>query len=398
MATKSMENTGQRRLFAYLTTVPVLSVTLYGLLAVSPVLAWFVSLAILIGLSSHLEDPERVAVSVMAIMAGAVMISSRSVLVSENDDFARYYEVYRGIRAGQYDLLFSYGGGLEIGIPLLLAIVGMFSPGDNPQFLLFFLCAGCALTLYLWLELRGIRAAGIPKEKAAACVGASLVMLSLFDSTHIVRQMYASAAMLFFLTAKSTHGKIISLAISLCFHVSVLPILIVFHLCRKAKIPGIIALFVVLYSVDLERFSDILLQGDSKDQARLAWLLNQESVAVWLYGIVVILTLGAIYIIPRKPEPNLDYQWRYPALGFTIIYFLLLKIPGASFRACLLFVSLIPGYLIFARGHTKSLTLTPIFFLYLLYRSYKLVTSPGDQGLWVNFDWWGHPFYFLLQT
>ncbi|WP_130483503.1 hypothetical protein [Sphaerotilus mobilis] len=329
------------------------------------------------------------------VFSGALMISSREVFQVETDDFIRYFDLYQSLHTGDLEKLFSYGGGLEILTPSLLAAIGLFGPKDSPQFVLFFLCLFCTFTFYLWLEYRGLDSASIDEGNKAACIGASLLLFSLFNTTQIVRQTYAVVVMLYALTAQSRSHAALFLTIAGGFHLSAIPVFLSIITLRRIKYYGLIPLALILWYFDLTTIEEFILQGESQGGARLGWLLSSESVSVWLYGIFIMSVLAILFLTKNTYNRNAG-NWKFPVLAFCLIYFAFLQVPGASFRLCLMFISVIPGYLIFSALLPYAKYARILFLIVLAQRTYKSISTPSSEGLWSQFERWGAPFYFLF--
>lgn len=376
-------------------TVPSFFLVLYIFCAISPALAWTLCIGILLGLTDRLQKEERIILAIFATLGGALMISSREVFQVETDDFTRYFDLYQSLHDGNYQDILSYGGGFEVLLPLVLSIIGMAGPRNSPQFVLFFLSFLCFITFYLWLEYRGLRAASIDEDNKAACIGSALLLFSLFDTTQIVRQMYSVVFMLFALTSSTKKSISFFLLIASGFHLSAIPVYFSILIFRYIGYIGITILAIFFFYFDLTAIEDLLLQGDTQGSARLGWLLNSENLSVWLYGIFIMSVLGMIFLF-KNPKGNDSINWKFPVIGYCLIYFSLLSIPGASFRLCLMFISVIPGYLIFSALSKYAPIVRTVFILFLIQRTYKNISLPSSDGLWTQFDRWGTPFHFIF--
>ena len=132
--------------------------------------------------------------------------------------------MYQDLAAGDFSMLTAFGGGLEVGLPALLALWSWTLPALSVHGLMFCLAASGALVFMLWLErsFYGRLARPIP---APVLLGVCLLMLNLYYSTQLSRQFLSGVVLLFAFSARRPIAKVVFVALAASFHLTAIPFL-----------------------------------------------------------------------------------------------------------------------------------------------------------------------------
>ena len=315
------------------------------LLMVFPTGALIYSLMFLIVASKYLGAMERRLLSLVAILASSLVVSSRGMFLDSHDDFIRYYELYNGLLDGNLDLLFRYGSGVEVGLPTLYYILGCINPVTSPALLAFEGSLCIFLILFIWLEKHGLN--HIKSIDKALVVGVTLLFFSAYDTSQLIRQMFAMSILLFTFTSKGK-VKFLYLLLAVVFHTTAIIIFIFLEgLKRNPKITilagGTLSVFFILFfdSVSTYFMTDSILESKfvaykNNDSELSASTVVQDIKAYFVCALF-------LFINSKKTE---IIKWKYFVIFFSVIYFLFHYLPITPSRISMIYVGILYGYLL----------------------------------------------------
>ncbi len=224
-----------------------------------PFAAYWLTIFVLLGLSPFIPKNLRIFLGIIAVLSGSATYASRIFGFFGSDDFVSYYATYSGLYHGDMTRLFDYGGGIEIGLPVIdLALVWIF-PELSPNGLMFFTSVLWGIIFILLIEKYLLTS--VVAGKRATIVGLSLLLYSFFLSTQLSRQWFASLLVLAALL--QTHKKAFAgygLA-AFFIHMSSVPMLFVYRILLFGKpwMLLVVALTAIFLSVYQDIVSDMVL-------------------------------------------------------------------------------------------------------------------------------------------
>jgi len=312
-----------------------------------PIASLALSAFLLINLSSGTPRGVRLTLAITAALAFAMMMGARPLDPDASNDIDVYYGVYQGLAAGQIEFLATFGGGLEIALPLLCGIWALVLPALTINGLMFCFALTGALLLVLWVE----KAFYVERRwRDPALMGVCVLLLNLYFSTQLTRQFLALIVLLFAFSAQSRPKQWIFLIIASSFHLTAIPFYAAWLLARRGP-RGWVA--IVLAAVAFRLFFwQLLAAFDVVPDAvaeKLAFYVDntQEFTDSDIASLRMIGLLGFISIVSlvtngmragAKLKPWLAIPW-----VAAVVHFTLLPIPLASLRTTLIVHSVAPG-------------------------------------------------------
>ena len=378
----------------------ILSVTIIALMF-SPMLAWlFAFLALSMG-TATLTAESRKLYSVIAAFASALIAGSRQVFISPSDDFKSYYSLYLQFFHNNFSNFFEYHH-IEIAYPVLIFLVSRLPLLFSPNLLIFFLVFFSYIIFIIWIESYGLN--HIDEEKKALVVAFSLLFVNFVIASQLVRQFISSMFLLFAFSIPNIK-RYIYLIIAALFHLSALPIYLLYLFSvKKPKLSAIIVfiaafVFVMNFQYFINLFIGIKMPifGAGyyiahKQYGFLSYYHNIKRTAMMILLLVLFLFFG------KNASAR---QWKYFTFNMIILYFLFYTIPLASLRTTLIIISILIGYLISMIILPKFPKLIFYFFIAaIIFRLYEItIISPHSANgfaLWKAYGFLGkYPFYYF---
>jgi hypothetical protein len=362
------------------------------LLAVFPFGTLIYSLFFLIIASKHINVLERRCLSLATIFALSLMISSRGMFLVLHDDFIRYYDLYKGLLAGNLGLLARYGSGIEVGLPTLYYLLGLVNPVVSPVLLAFEGSLIILIILLIWLEKDGLNY--VRDEDKALVIGVTLLFFSVYDTSQLVRQMFAMCILLFTITSKGK-VKYFYLLLATLFHTTALLIFIFLEGIKyKPKFTILIgSALSLLFIFFFDSVSTYFLANNIFESKFEAYENNEGelSVSTAVQDIKAYFVCALFLIVKSK---SIDIiKWKNFVIFFTSLYFIFHYLPITPSRISMIYVGVLYGYLLSIKLLEYSrLTLIVFAFLFLIL-TIKNILFAGTY--WINFDLFGLPFYYI---
>lgn len=202
------------------------------ILPFSPLLAIFL-LFLIISILSYARINSRIAKdvfffsSVLFVIASSLFSSSFGLFVTAGHDFASYYNNYLYILEGRdVSQWFSYGGGVEIGVPFIHWIL-KFIVGEPKPYLIYLCHAVILNVLLIFLIARIYRFERVSGENILILFLFVIVFYRFYAGLNAIRQGYASFFILFAFFSNSKGGKLLHLLIATLFHTTSIPIYLI---------------------------------------------------------------------------------------------------------------------------------------------------------------------------
>ena len=195
----------------------------------SPLISFSLSIFTLLVTSKHLISYLRHCLIINSMISMIFIVASRSYIDELNHDLGHYYLVYQGLSQGYYSEIFGFGGGLEIGWPLVFLGVSRIFPALNAIDVAIINTSLCMVLLYLWINKYAIK---IADYRDAGVVAALIILFASVQTFgYLQRQALATVILLFAIsTSGFKSGALIIVAT--IFHLTSLPIGLLF-LCIK---------------------------------------------------------------------------------------------------------------------------------------------------------------------
>ena len=159
-------------------------------------------------------------------------------------------------------MLTAFGGGVEVGLPVLLTLWSWTLPALSVHGVwMFCLAASGALVFMLWLERTFY--GRLPRPPAPVLLGTCLLMLNLYYlATQLSRQFLSGVVLLFAFSARRPLAKLAFVALATSFHLSAIPFFMLYVLVKRGRIGWLaiilFALVMRLYFFDLLVALDVL--------------------------------------------------------------------------------------------------------------------------------------------
>lgn len=372
----------------------------------TPLVGYFVAAVALYWMAAY--APRAIALGILALAhAGGIIFASRDYGAASSD-FPRYYELYQAICSanGQYLAAALWEFGPESGLPvfyLLLRVVGLTFLSINGLAYLQALITGTA-TLVVVAQVARERTR--PRDVPIVVTGAGL-MYSFFYSTQLSRQALAATFVLWAMyMTQSTGGKVLAVAVAGAFHVTA-PLTYLFaSLMRRG---GLVALMFLGLAVAMALWSRELIAlvfhvglETAPGLSKVSFYASTDAAGVVFSDIqtVVYLLAGGLLVAYKRFKDGMDLGDDRILLGLALLALLMLPLPLAATRVCLLFASLAIGYYLFEGLCAASRTVGVVLLLLVgVYRLWTFASGGGEaHSLWAHYSAIGYaPGYFLAQ-
>lgn len=210
-----------------------------------PLGAFFLAVGSLILLSSSIPTLFRYFLGLIALFTLLVIIGSRTYIDELEHDLAHYFAVYQSLHTGNYNEIWGFGDGIEIGWPLIYLIQGkLFSQFNNPIHLSLFNTGLCLLLLFLWVESKLLLT--VVKRDRSLVLGLIILFLLVTTLGYLQRQALAIVIALFALTASNKKRTILFTILAGLFHISAVPTIITYRYLLKKKISRSVFLIIAV--------------------------------------------------------------------------------------------------------------------------------------------------------
>lgn len=196
-------------------------------LAFSPFLLQFFNVSILLALSYFSGGNEKQSIFITAVffaMLGILIhVMSLPNLLEQSDDFVTYYNNYYAINHGDLSKLFQFGGGFEIGLPLLHWLFSGVINGDLPYVLKLFHCI-VLIIIFLYLCFKVSEYYGLSLKDQCLLFACLICFFKLSLGFYFLRQGYASLFLLLSLFHRNKVATYFLFLLACFFHLASLVI------------------------------------------------------------------------------------------------------------------------------------------------------------------------------
>ncbi len=392
-ACSALSRTGSHRHYATL-ALAVFSLVL-GL--ISPLAGYAYSLFMLIVFTSKVTRLARRVYGVSLVLSVSAIGSSRAFFETQSDDYLRYYEVFESIAANNLTALFTFGGGLEVGLPTLYYFFYQLLGDINPETLMFLQVLILSLMFFFWLD-KNIDRISRPSDRALV-IAVSLMFFGVIPATQITRQSFAMVLLLYYFTSANRKFSFIFLALSSVFHLSGIFFAALYFFSKKFTKFSVFfaAVFAFITSLFLYEVVTIIL-GDGVIAGKLIYYLSDSSgdqINFLLSGLMALCFLSVI--LDRRCDSISGLK--IFLVNLTLIFFAFLSYPLLSYRLTLIGSLCLFGIALYYTGRRLIIVYSTFALLFLVYRITQW-SSPNEDDpfrLWAQFDLFGFPGYFLFN-
>lgn len=387
----------ENRVDVFLTFFYFLLLTSIALSIISPLIAFYYSLTLLVIFPKEFSYKYmRVYVSLIAIVNACIVFSSRAYLQSISDDFSHYYESYLSLTNG--GSIAQYAGGIEFLISFYFKILIFIFGNMSVPHIFFCVSFFCSIVFYIWVEKFGLK--NIDDYKKSLCVASCLAFFMYLLSTQLMRQMIATPFLLFALSYGLKHykGKLFMI-MAVGGHLSSIPLYFVLKtfLGNEKKKQWIILIIFIFFSLlftvllsHLSIFFNIPIIGELA--AKLQYYNNitlrsgGDDKGNTFIKYMIVMLAGFVFFGPKG-------EWEYKKLFYLscIAYILLLPIPLLSSRVFLMMSGVALGYFMFLAFYRISMIYRGLIIAYFIVRVLTLGPYYDFKGdgfdLWYSYPW-----------
>jgi hypothetical protein len=343
-----------------------------GLLLAFPIVALGLSTFLLINLPVGTSRGVRLMLGTTAALAFSMMMGARPLDPVGSNDVDVYYEVYQELSAGRFEALGTFGGGLEVALPLLCTLWAYLLPPLSVNGLMFCCASTSALLLLLWIEMAFYRDR---RWRDPALMGVCILLLNLYFSTQLTRQFMALIVLLYAFSARSRVRIWLCVAVAGTFHLTAIPFYAIYWLARRGR-NGWIAILVLAFAFriffwQLVEALDIVPAAVAEklvyyvDSAQE--ITDADLASLRMIGLLGVISVASVIASRFRPDPVARRWLAVPWITATV-HFLLLPIPLASLRATLMIHSVAPGLIayqmLWRRGGPLLLVTLNVLFVY----------------------------------
>lgn len=225
----------------------------------SPLLGIIIGITFFIFMSAFIQKENRYFSSLCIVILMAVMFASRNYAATYSDDFYYYYNSYND-QKGNFNQIFEFGGGFEIGLGLILYLAYNTLPQLTPQGLIFFITT-LELIIYVFvLEVFVLKK--INPRLRSISLSIFLTMSLGLLAGQISRQYGAIPLLAAAMLSESKKDKFTLLLLSSLFHASsifIYPLIYLFTWGSKSWKRFLLASILVYISLFLfENYGNLL--------------------------------------------------------------------------------------------------------------------------------------------
>ena len=365
----------------------------------SPMVSFLLSVFALVFYSPFLERYNRVLLTAIGFFSLIYIFGSRSYIGEFQADLTAYYNAFLIIEKKPLeDVIFGFlifGGGLEFGIVLLYKLYTIVFPNITAIDLSIYNKIICSVALILWYEIFGPRK--IPKEYKAFCMAFILMFTSVTTFGYLQRQALATIFILFTLEMKKKKYFFFFLLIACIFHLTSLPIIIIWKylMSKKTTIKIVLKSFIALVSIRIA-FTTLILLAVPLGINKFLFYAGEIGFNIISYRFLVLLFLllltNLLYIKDNSSK------WKTPIIVLCLLHFIFLGVPMLAERINFIFLFLY-GYFLFITLYKKLLKVLVvaliIYSFYFTLEKVNIITMPID-AFWSRYPVFSfEPFYYL---
>lgn len=346
----------------------------------------------------------RICLVVLTCFFLIIIISSRSYYDELSSDLSIYYNYYKIMQVDLKHGLRAFGGGLEVGWPLLYWLIGKFI-NLNPIHLAVCNTIISLFLVFLWLEKKIIPNTDI-KEKGILYffifLFANFLMLGFLQ-----RQSLTLGFLLFALTAKNNRNFLFFILIATIFHISSILVGLLIYISRKLDFTKrkIILLILTLVGVRVFLTPIILLfisflSFDAFSHKAQTFIGGGFSISTLRYFILYLCLFPFLLKVPEFSKIEDKYLYNYAILtAVSIVSFVGIPLfADRIFMIGLLVFGLFYYRYFFRKYKIIGLIFSILYLFVFMLEKFNIMGSLAlGDSFWSRYNYWGTTFLYYLE-
>ncbi|WP_337912289.1 EpsG family protein [Vibrio cholerae] len=377
----------------------------------SPILSYLFSIFVLIFFNKELSKVDLLRVGYVLVISYSLLLiySSRSFEDELSHDLSTYFYEYAKMTTMDVEQYKIFGDGLEVGYHVLYTAVAYFLPNIEPIDLAICNVVIILALFYIWIENYLFINDEYKNDKAIICA-LIFIFFSFVSMGYLQRQALSIVFLLYALSTKRFASFLIFASLSTVFHLTSLPLIILYKLLARIKISFsrmlvFLIVFVLVFLliryyfyglISLVMGSGLSIPGIHKLNFYSEFNFSVLSVK----NLVLNLLLLSILVLNWS---RVDLFWRNIILFSMLTYFVFLGVPLLSERInfILFFLFGFFFYLVSIKASNNMLNRRIYISFILLYFSLDcfksvVMATTSEYEYWNAFDFIGYyPFYYF---
>lgn len=388
-------------------------ITFFLILAFVPFLLLPITIIglIFIGVAEYKREYNKYIILFSFFAFLGMLINTMSIpnFLNQSDDFVTYYNNYYSLYRGDFNALFEFSGGVEIGLPIINLLLSEVINANYPYVVKFFHCV-ILLALYLCVIKLIIKRFRLNWKNTSLLIGLLLCFFKLSLAVYFLRQGYSSLFILIGLFAITPCFRRLCYVIAVLFHLSavvIIPVVYFLLIVKNRKIHllfrfGCVTISILLLlsisTLSSISFDNVFLQ---KLNFFLFYLKNEtyilNSIKSSIVSMLYLIPLILLMFVSKVNSKSIDN------LGVVSIFIFILSfsfLPSITTRMLMPILTYLIGYLYFISfcvlKNVKlkillmlfsilSLNINWIFYDVLYYYKYPMVSTTPFYYISSNF-------------
>ncbi|EOW9313141.1 EpsG family protein [Vibrio cholerae] len=203
----------------------------------SPILSYLFSIIFLILFNKELSKIDLLRVLYVLVVAYSLLLiySSRSFENELAHDLTRYFYEYVKMTKIDIDEYTIFGGGIELGYHVLYTVVAYFLPNIEPIDLAVCNVVITLVLFYFWIEKYLFVNDEYKNDKAIICA-LIFIFFAFVSMGYLQRQALSIVFLLYALSTKRFASFLIFSSLSTVFHLTSLPLIIIYKFIARVKL------------------------------------------------------------------------------------------------------------------------------------------------------------------
>lgn len=382
------------------------------LLCISPLVSAVSAMFIMFVFGGGFKKEETLFFSILAMLSVIFIISSRGILPVTSgihDDINVYYSVYEDILREKFDALFTFGGGVEVGLPLYFYFVSCIFGDVTKNQLIFLVNLPVGIFFIYWVYKNSQKICQV--KHLSFLISGVLIFYSFGYGSLLLRQYCACVFLLYAFTEKRNYIVFLLVALAIFFHTSSLFVffIVTFFLKKNITLMGTLAavvslclaIFFAVQSFDVDiitRNLSYYSDGGSGSNAITARTTNDFTFKILLLATIIIMASEFISAAIRYKSIQFSRYSLY-IISMLIVTILTMDYAWLPTRVFLIPVYFLLPIIIFISMGEDKFKFFQVFitFIFLFRIKSWFFSSDSLDSIWVGYSWYGPPFYYLFS-
>lgn len=381
---------------------------IFSISAFFPILSYFLSVSLLFLFNRHFNHRFlRLLFVFNALFSIIAIYLSRDFISELEHDLSLYYFEYTKMVVGSWESYRLFSEGLEPGYHILYTVIAAIFPGIDEIGLALANLVITLILFVLWIEFYLLRDKVFLND--AGLIYALIIMFIGFVTFgYLQRQSLSIVFLLYSLTARHKYSFFIFSILSVCFHLTSLPLIVIYKLMKKIDINQTVLIIIIpivvvpmiLLKIYFYSFVDfIVAQGfEFPGVQKLNFYMNKEFGILSLKDLILNLFLFVFLVFNWN---NVDRRWKNIVFFSLLVYFSFLGIPLLSERVSfiLFFLYGFFVYIVIFQKTKERFFYKFLFLFYLCFFCFKNISMVSVSGYeyWVRHSYFNYvPFYYFI--